>query len=123
MRRHHTRGHLSSTLWQIFVVIVLITMMIINVKRVEKGRRPLRRSASSSQEPTYLVRSLSEVACCPLEALIFLLLHAGLRGIGIIWAGVQESKWEGVWAGAEIDGLMSGYNMTLVFLLIKRGLC
>ena len=61
-----------------------------------EGRRPLRRSASSSQEPIHLVRSLSEVACCPLKALMFLLLHAGLRGFGIMWAGVQESRWEGV---------------------------
>ena len=42
------------------------------------------------------MRSLSEVACCPFEALIFLLLRAGLRGLGINWAEVQESKGEGV---------------------------
>ena len=79
-----------------FIEIIIVRMMITTNKRVEEGRRPLRRSASSLLEPTYLVRILSEVACCPFEALIFLLLQSGLRGFGIIWAGVQESKWEGV---------------------------
>ena len=86
----------ESALWQFIIEMILMRVMMMNVKQIEEGRRPLRRSVSSSQEPTYLVRGLSEGACCPLEALMFCVLRAGLRGLGIGWAGVQESTWEGV---------------------------